>query len=88
MGSYRDEEEMQQCRINEEISWSSYQKIKDVVIQRKCLEFAYYQCLLKVVVAIFSDWEEFRKRKKRRHAMLKLLCFLREGSTDLEGGFR
>jgi len=46
------------------------------------------QSLPKVVVAIFSDWEEFRMRKKRRHAMLKLWCFLREGSTDLEGGFR
>lgn len=46
------------------------------------------QCLPKVVVAIFSDWEELRMQKKRRHAMLKLLCFLNEGSTNFEGGFR
>jgi len=67
-------------------------KQKDVVIHTKCKGTARIlqiniQSLPKLVDAIFSDWEEFRKRKKRRH-MLKLLCFLREGSTDFEGDFR
>jgi len=45
------------------------------------------QSLPKVVVATFSDWEKFRMRKNRRQAMLKLLCFLRDGNTDFEGDF-
>ena len=52
---------------------------RDVVIQRKCKGSAQI-CILSIqsaVVAGFCDWEEFRKRKKRRQAMLKLLRVLR-----------